>query len=50
MSTRVLVEAGVGALVVDTGRVLGAVLVDAALHPDAVDIGVTLEAGGTPTG
>ena len=46
----VLVEAGVEALVANTGRGLGAVLVDPALHPHTVGVGVALQAGGAPAG
>ena len=46
----VLVEAGVEALVANTGRGLGAVLVDPALHPDTVGVGVALQARRTPAG
>lgn len=49
-STGVLVEAGVEALVANTGRGLGAVLVDPALHPDTVGVGVALQARGTAAG
>ena len=48
--TGVLVEAGVGTLVVDACRGLGAVLVDAALHTDAVGVGVTLQPGRAAAG
>ena len=46
----VLVEAGVEALVANTGRGLGTVLVDPALHPHTVGVGVALQARGAPTG
>ena len=49
-SAGVLVEAGVEALVANTGRGLGAVLVDPALHPHTVGVGVALQAGGTAAG
>ena len=48
--TGVLVEAGVGTLVVDACRGLGAVLVDAALHADAVGVGVALQPGRAAAG
>lgn len=49
-STGVLVQTGVGTLVVDAGGVLGTVLVDATLHSDTADIGITLQTRGTATG
>ena len=49
-STRVLVEARVHTLVVDTRRGLGTVLVDPALHADTVDVGVALQSWGTTAG
>ena len=49
-STGVLVEAGVEALVANTGRGLGTVLVDPALHPHTVGVGVALQARGAPAG
>ena len=48
--TRVLVEARVHTLVVDTRRGLGTVLVDPALHADTVDVGVSLQSWGTSAG
>ena len=39
--TRILVETWVDTSGRDTGRVLGAVLVDSALDPHALDIGVS---------
>ena len=48
-SAGVLIQTRVGALVVDAGSILGTVLVDATLHSDTADIGVTLQTGGTTT-
>ena len=48
--TGVLVQAGVEALVANTGRALGAVLVDPALHPHTVGVGVALQSWGTAAG
>ena len=41
--TRILVETWVDASCRDTGRVLGAVLVDSALDPHALDVGVSFK-------
>ena len=49
-STGVLVEAGVEALVANTGGGLGTVLVDPALHSHTVGVGVALQAWRTPAG
>jgi hypothetical protein len=48
--TGVLIQAGVDTPGGDTGRVLGAILVDPALHTDALDVGISLETRGTATG